>query len=155
MCRRPGAGAGAAGAGGSVVWTLDEGQSQQAYDPLVLDDVLAAYDAAWNQSDAAERARLLAQALSDDGELVDPSGRYKGRQAVHDRIAGFNDRFPGARVTITSGIDEHHGFARYAWTVDAADGETILEGVDIVERGEDTRLRRVVMFFGGLPQAPG
>lgn len=132
---------------------VDEGQNQQTYDPLVLDNVLEAYDAAWNQSDAADRARLLARALSDDGELVDPSGRYQGRQAVHDRIAGFNDRFPGARVTITSGIDEHHGFARYAWTVNTADGEAILEGVDIVERAEDSRLRRVVMFFGRLPQA--
>jgi SnoaL-like domain len=121
----------------------------------VLDDVLAAYDAAWNQSDAAERARLLARALSEDGELVDPSGRYQGRQAVLDRIAGFSARFPGARVTITSGVDEHHGFARYAWSVNGVDGETILEGVDVVERAEDARLRRVVMFFGILPQARG
>jgi hypothetical protein len=119
----------------------------------VLDDVLAAYDAAWNQSDTAKRARLLARALSKDGELVDPSGRYQGHQAVLDRIAGFSDRFPGARVTITSGVDEHHGFARYAWRIDAPGGETILEGVDVVERAEDSRLRRVVMFFGSLPEA--
>jgi hypothetical protein len=121
----------------------------------VVDDVLAAYDAAWNEPDAAERARLLARALSDDGELVDPSGRYQGRQAVNERIAGFGNRFPGARVTITSGIDEHHGFARYAWSITTADGDTILQGVDVVERDEDTRLRRVVMFFGPLPEAPG
>ena len=119
----------------------------------MLDDVLAAYDAAWNESDAAERARLLARSLTEDAELVDPSGRFQGRQAVNERIAGFSDRFPGARVTITSGIDEHHGFARYAWTISAADGDAILEGIDIVERGEDNRLRRVVMFFGPLPQA--
>ena len=121
----------------------------------MLDDVLAAYDAAWNQSDATERARLLARALTEDGELVDPSGRYQGRQAILDRMAGFSDRFPGARVTITSGVDEHHGFARYGWSVTGVDGETILEGVDVVQRAEDARLRRVVMFFGSLPQARG
>jgi hypothetical protein len=119
----------------------------------VLDAVLAAYDAAWNESDAAERARLLARCLTDDAELVDPSGRFQGRQAVNERITGFSDRFPGARVTITSGIDEHHGFARYAWTIGAADGDAILEGIDVVERGQDNRLQRVVMFFGPLPQA--
>lgn len=118
----------------------------------MLDAVLAAYDAAWNESDAAERARLLARCLTDDAELVDPSGRFQGRRAVNERITGFSDRSPGARVTITSGIDEHHGFARYAWTISAADGDAILEGIDIVERGEDDRLRRVVMFFGPLPQ---
>jgi SnoaL-like domain len=116
---------------------------------------LAAYDAAWNESNVAERARLLARSLTDDAELVEPSGRFRGRQAVDERIAGFSERFPGARVTITSGIDEHHGFARYAWSIGAADGEAILEGIDIVERGEDNRLRRVVMFFGPLPQATG
>jgi hypothetical protein len=119
----------------------------------MLDEVLAAYDAAWNESDAAERARLLERSLTEDGELVDPSGRFEGRQAVNERIAGFSDRFPGARVMITSGIDEHNGFARYAWTIRAADSATILEGIDIVERGEDDRLRRVIMFFGPLPLA--
>jgi SnoaL-like domain len=119
----------------------------------MLDEVLAAYDAAWNESDAAERGRLLARSLTEDGELVDPSGRFQGRQAVNQRIAGFGGRFPGARVMITSGIDEHNGFARYAWTISAADGATVLEGIDIVERGEDNRLRRVVMFFGPLPPA--
>ena len=49
--------------------------------------------------------------------------------------------------------DEHHGLARYAWTISAADRETILDGIDIVGRAEDNRLRRVVTFFGPLPQA--
>ena len=119
----------------------------------MLDGVLLAYDAAWNESDAAERARLLARSLTDNAELVDPSGRFQGRRAVNERIGAFSDRFPGARVTITSGIDEHHGFARYGWTISAADGSAILEGIDFVERGEDNRLRRVVMFFGPLPEA--
>lgn len=56
-------------------------------------------------------------------------------------------------MTITSGIDEHNGFARYAWAISAADGASILEGIDLVERGEDDRLRRVVMFFGPLSPA--
>jgi SnoaL-like domain len=119
----------------------------------VLDEVLAAYDAAWNEADAAERERLIARALTEDAELVDPSGRFQGRPAINERIARFGDRFPGARVTITSGVDEHHGFARYAWTIGGPDGHEILEGIDVIERGEDDRLRRVVMFFGPLSQA--
>jgi hypothetical protein len=117
----------------------------------VLDGVLTAYDAAWNEPDGAERARLLARSLTEDAELVDPSGRFQGRQAVNERIAGFSERFPGARVTITSGVDEHHGFARYAWRISGPDGDRVLDGIDIVERGQDNRLRRVVMFFGPLP----
>ncbi len=124
------------------------------YDCLMLDDVLAAYDSAWNEPDAAARAQLLARSLTDDAELVDPtSGRFTGRDAINDRIAGFSDRFPGARLTLTSGVDEHNGFARYAWAITGADGSLILEGIDVVERGDDERLRRVVMFFGPLPEA--
>ena len=80
----------------------------------MFDDVLAAYDAAWNEPDAAKRAQLLARSLTEDAELVEPSGRFQGRESVNERIAGFSERFPGARVTITSGIDEHNGFSRYA-----------------------------------------
>lgn len=119
----------------------------------MLDDVLAAYDAAWNEADGAERTRLLERSLTEDAELVDPTGRFAGRRAIDDRIAGFGRRFPGARVTITSGVDEHNGFARYAWSITAAGGETILAGIDVVERSGDGRLRRVVMFFGPLPPA--
>ena len=125
------------------------------YDCLVLDEVLTAYDSAWNESDHAARAELLARSLAEDVELVDPTGgRFNGRDAINQRIAGFSERFPGARLTLTSGIDEHNGFARYGWAVNAADGSVILEGIDIVERDDDKRFRRVVMFFGPLPPAP-
>ena len=120
----------------------------------MLDDVLAAYDRAWNEPDHAARAELLTRALAEDAELVDPtSGRFAGRDAINERIAGFSERFPGARLAITSGIDEHNGFARYAWEIHTADGSLLLEGIDIVECDEDKRLRLVLMFFGPLPPA--
>jgi hypothetical protein len=49
----------------------------------------------------------------DDCELVEPRGRFTGREAIIDHIAGFFDRFPGATVDITTEVDEHNGFARY------------------------------------------
>ena len=120
----------------------------------MLDDVLRAYDAAWNESDRAARSQLLERSLTEDAELFDPTaGRFKGREAINERIAGFSARFPGARLTLASGVDEHNGFARYAWAINAADGSLILEGIDVVERDNDNRLRRVVMFFGPLPRA--
>ena len=118
------------------------------------EEIIDAYDAAWNEADAAARVHQLERSLSDDAELIDPTGHYRGRAAVADRIAGFGERFPGARVTITSGVDAHHGFARYSWRITGSDGSTLLEGIDVVEQSEhDERLRRVVMFFGALPPA--
>jgi hypothetical protein len=85
---------------------------------------------------------------------VDPAaGRFRGIDEIARRVEGFGERFPGARVTITSGVDEHHGFARYAWTITDEDGRTILDGIDVVQRGDTGLLSLVIMFFGRLPPA--
>lgn len=120
----------------------------------MLDPVLAAYDEAWNARDPHERRRLLERSLLPDAELVDPSaGHFTGIDDIAGRLQGFGERFPGARVTITSGVDEHHGFARYAWTISDQDGTTILDGIDVVQRSDSGLISRVIMFFGPLPPA--
>ena len=108
------------------------------------------YDRAWNTPDVAERRRLLDEALTEDCDLVEPRGRYAGRDAIVNRINGFADRFPGAKLSITSNVDEHNGFGRYSWDIVDRDGTEVLRGIDVVERAEDGRLRRIVMFFGEL-----
>lgn len=116
----------------------------------VMDDVIESYDQAWNASTAEERRRHLEKSLTDDCELIEPRGRFTGRLAILDRITGFSERFPGARVDITTNIDEHHGVGRYGWRIVDPNGRELLEGIDVVERDVDGRLRKVVMFFGPL-----
>ena len=115
-----------------------------------MDAALDAYDRAWNVADRAERRRLLEAALTEDCELIEPRGRFSGRDAIVGRLEGFAERFPGAKVEITTAVDEHNGFARYGWRIHGADGAPMLDGIDVVERAENGRLRRVVMFFGPL-----
>lgn len=116
------------------------------------DLVLVAYDEAWNARDSDTRRRCLERSLLPNAELVDPAaGRLSGITDIAGRIEGFTERFPGARVTITSGVDEHHGFARYAWTIADQDGRMILHGIDVVERADTGLISRVIMFFGPLP----
>jgi hypothetical protein len=117
-----------------------------------VDELVATFDRVWNEADEGERRRLLELCWADDGELVDPrGGRFRGRDAVLERLGGFRERFPGARVEITSGLDENHGFVRYRWAIVGADGAELLDGVDFAEVADDARLQRVVMFFGPLP----
>ncbi len=115
-----------------------------------MDPTIESYDRAWNASGVDERRSLLEAALTDDCELVEPRGRFVGREAVLERINGFSDRFPGARVDVTTSVDEHNGFARFGWRIVDRDGALLLEGTDVVERADDGRLRKVVMFFGAL-----
>jgi hypothetical protein len=115
-----------------------------------VDDVLDRYDLAWNTGDVEDRRRFLEGALTEDCELIEPRGRFIGRDAILQRINGFSDRFPGARVEITTDVDEHNGFARYGWRIVDHQGSLMLKGIDVVERAADRRLRRIVMFFGAL-----
>jgi hypothetical protein len=115
-----------------------------------VDSVIEKYDQAWNASEVDQRRRLLDAALTDDCEMVEPRGRFVGRDAILERITGFADRFPGATVEITTNVDEHNGFARYGWKITDREGEPLLEGIDVIERAADGRLGRVVMFFGDL-----
>lgn len=120
----------------------------------MLERVLAAYDEAWNTRDPCTRRRLLEQSLVPNAELVDPAaGHFTGIDDIAARLEGFGARFPGARVKITSDVDEHHGFARYAWTITDQDGLRILDGIDIVQRSDTGLISRVVMFFDPLPPA--
>jgi len=119
-----------------------------------MPDAIGQYDEAWNTDDETRR-KLLDSALTDDCELIEPRGRFVGRDAICGRIDGFASRFPGARVNVISAIDEHNGFARYAWEIRSADGAVMLDGIDVVERAPDSRLARVVMFFGPLAPRSG
>lgn len=113
-------------------------------------DALDAYGDAWNAPDVGERRSLLDAALTEDCELIEPRGRFAGRVAILERINGFADRFPGARVDITTEVDEHNGFARYGWTIVDRDGNRLLDGIDVAERAPEGTIQRVVMFFGPL-----
>ena len=116
-----------------------------------MERTLADYFAAWNETDAAERLRLLQQSLNDNAELVDPSGRWRGVDAVSDRIARYHTAAPGTKVVPASGVDAHNDIERYAWRIVDSAGNDVMDGIDVVERDGDGRLHRILMFHGPLP----
>lgn len=114
-------------------------------------EVVTSYGAAWNEPDEDARRKLLNQGWADDGIYCDPTATVSGREALVTHIAGFHQQFPGARIEVASGVDEHDGWLRFAWTMVGADGATIMEGFDVGELAPDGRLRRIVGFFGPFP----
>jgi hypothetical protein len=116
-----------------------------------VDQTLADYFAAWNETDADDRWQLLGRCLSDDVELIDPTGRWQGIGGLSNRIANYHSSASGTTVVSASGVDEHNGIERYAWRIVDRSGTQLMEGLDVAERDASGRLRRIVMFHGPLP----
>ena len=117
------------------------------------EDVIAAYIGAWAERDEVARRRLLERAWVDEGSYTDPLAHVDGREALVQHIGLFQQQAPIVRLVQASGIDEHHGVLRFAWRAEGATEPPLagLEGLDIGELAADGRLRRIVGFFGPLP----
>lgn len=110
------------------------------------------YVAAWAETDESRRRELIEQVWAERGEYLAPTtDALVGREALSGRISGFQQRFPGNRIVMTSGIDGHHDRLRYSWAWLDGEGKLVLEGLDIGEIGPDSRLTRVTEYFGPLP----
>ena len=116
-----------------------------------MDRALSDYFAAWNEQDSRAREALLASSLSGEVELLDPTGSWRGIDGLSERIGRSQEAAPGTRVEPASGIDEHNGVERYAWKIVDANGNELMEGLDVAERDGDGRLTRILMFHGPLP----
>jgi hypothetical protein len=114
------------------------------------DAIVAAYGAAWNETDEAKRAALLEQSWTDEGTYCDPLSMVEGRAALVAHIGGFQAMMPGHTIDQASAVDAHDGVFRFAWVM--RNGEEIaLEGIDFGELASDGRIQRIVGFFGPFP----
>lgn len=122
-----------------------------ATDSTQLHAVVEAYFAALNETDTARRADRLAEAFTPDGTYGDPLGEYTGYDAIGAMVAEVHVQFPGEVFRRTTGIDVHHGRARFGWELAAADGTVHVPGLDVVEQAPDGRIACVTGWFGPLP----
>jgi hypothetical protein len=114
--------------------------------------IVDTYLAAWNETDAKARGRLIEQAWTRDGRYVDPLLAAEGHAAISEMTAAVHSKFPGHRFRRTSGVDAHNGQLRFGWELAAPDGAIAVAGVDVGEIGADGRLARITGFFGPLPE---
>jgi hypothetical protein len=88
-----------------------------------LDEVVLAYIEAWSTPDAVLRRELLERSLADDGTYTDPAYEVRGKEELADLIdrslAGeaYDGAGAGARIPISSGVDQHHGMFRFSWVL--------------------------------------
>jgi len=116
-----------------------------------LRSTIDTYLDAYGEPDAARRGDLVTQVWAEDGHLIDPPLDGTGRTGISEMAAAVQSHYPDHTFRRTSGIDEHHSFARYEWELVGPDGAAALSGLDVAEIGDDGLIRRVVGFLGPVP----
>ena len=117
---------------------------------MTVNEIVAAYGAAWNETDQARRTALLEQSWADGGVYSDPTATVDGRTALVDHIGGFHAVMPGHTIDMVSAVDTYNEVFRFAWVMRKGE-EVAVEGVDFGEIAADGRIQRIVGFFGPFP----
>lgn len=110
-------------------------------------DVIAAFAAAWNADDDAQRLTLLDRCCQPDAVFAAPHGQVIGIEALSASIGEFRRAFPAAEVAF--GVADAYGeFARVSWATRWNDGRADLTGEDFARFGADGRIVLLVSFDG-------
>lgn len=124
-------------------------------DPQTLATTIDTHLEAYGETDAERRDALIASVWTPDGRLADPPFEGEGHAGISALSDVVFEHFPGHTFRRSTGIDAHHGVARYGWELVGPDGAVAVGGVDIAEVTDDGRLARVTGFFGDLPALDG
>jgi hypothetical protein len=109
------------------------------------------YIAAWNETDADERRRVVGELWTDDGRYVDPLVDVAGTEGIAATIGAVQARFPAFAFRLAGSVDGHHEQLRFSWELGPADGPAPIAGSDVAVTDGNGRLR---MVFGFLDRVP-
>ena len=119
-----------------------------------VNETVAAYIAAWNETNADRRRDIIARAWSEDGSYLDAHRGGVGHAAIDTMIAAVQERFAGYRFRLSSGIEAHHDRVRFSWSAGGTEQAPLFfGGTDFAVLAEDGRLRAVTGFTDATPNA--
>jgi hypothetical protein len=117
-----------------------------------INTAVASYIAAWNETDADKRRGVIAQAWADGGRYLDSHRDSTGHDAIDAMIVAVQQRFPGYRFRLSSGIEVHHDRVRFSWQAGgAADAPLFFAGTDFATIAPDGRFAAVTGFTDAMP----
>jgi SnoaL-like domain len=130
------------------------GREQRRLDMSSVNEIVANYIAAWNETDGSRRRDLIARTWSDDGSYLDSHRDSTGHAAIDAMIAAVQERFPGYRFRLCSGIETHHSHVRFSWNAGGTDAAPLFfGGTDFATLANDGRFRAVTGFTDAVPSA--
>ena len=117
-----------------------------------INTAIANYIAAWNETNEDKRRGVIASVWTESGSYLDAHRDSTGHEAIDAMIAAVQQRFPGYRFRLTSGIDMHHGRVRFSWQAGGTpDAPLFFAGTDFATIAPDGRLAAVTGFTDAMP----
>jgi hypothetical protein len=117
-----------------------------------VNETVVRYIAAWNETNPARRRDLIAETWTEDARYLDAHRDSTGHAAIDAMIATVQERFPGYRFRLSSGIEAHHDRLRFSWTAGGTESAPLFfGGTDFAIVTDDGRLRAVTGFTDAVP----
>ena len=118
----------------------------------IINETVANYVAAWNETDPAKRRALIARTWAEDGSYLDAHREGTGHDAIDAMIGATQSGFAGYRFRLASGIEAHHDRVRFSWIAGGtADAPLYFAGTDFASFSPDGRFRAVTGFVDAMP----
>jgi hypothetical protein len=94
------------------------------------------------------RSRGCIEFSAPHARSVDPLYDVSGHDELAAMFAGFHDEHPGSSFRQHGLLDAHHDRVRWGWAMHDADGNIVLDGLDVATVDSDGRIEQLVGFFG-------
>ena len=118
-----------------------------------MQEIVERYLAAWNETDASRRRKLVDELWSEDGSYTDPLADAHGRAEIDGLIGAVQQQFPGFVFTLGGPVDAHHEQARFSWHLGPGGSEPVVTGFDVAVLNGGGQIRSVYGFLDKVPTA--
>ena len=81
--------------------------------------LIEGYIAAWNETDAAARAKKIAEVFVEEVEYTDPLASVHGHEELSALIGGAQEQFAGLTFRAGGEKEEHHNTVHFTWAMAA------------------------------------
>lgn len=100
--------------------------------------------AAWTETDANARMRLLEKCVSDDVRLQDAYASLQGRKTLNEHITMCQMHMSSSKMQRSGDVRQCQGTGLAEWSAMDADGNETGSGTNVVRFAKDGRIRSVV-----------